>query len=111
MYTYNAKVVRVLDGDTVEFLVDLGFNIFVKEKFRLFGIDTPEKSGLTKESGLKSKEFAEEFLSKQEEYKIVVSKKDKYGRWLCSVFNKKDICLNEELVLEGLATLYFGGTK
>ena len=42
MYKYNAKLIRVIDGDTVDALIDLGFNVWVKKRIRLYGIDTPE---------------------------------------------------------------------
>ncbi|GAG20500.1 unnamed protein product, partial [marine sediment metagenome] len=45
MYTYRAKLDRVVDGDTVDLFVDLGFNICIKDRFRLLGIDTPELRG------------------------------------------------------------------
>lgn len=112
MYTYNYWVsnVRVIDGDSFEALVDLGFYITLKEKFRLFGVDTPEISGEERPQGLISKEFSQKFFSNSEKYKIVVHGKDKYGRWLCSVFDGT-VCLNEELINSNLAKEYFGGVR
>lgn len=111
MYTYKIKDVRVIDGDSLEGTVDLGFNITVKLKFRLFGIDTPEISGVERPEGLAAKEFTKNYFSKQTEFKIVVSGKDKYGRYLASVFDNTNLCLNETLVEHGLAIKYFGGAK
>ena len=49
-YQYKAEVVRVVDGDTVDVLIDLGLNVFTKERIRLFGINTPETYGVKKGS-------------------------------------------------------------
>jgi len=42
VYKYNAKLIRVIDGDTIDALIDLGFNVWVKKRIRLYGINTPE---------------------------------------------------------------------
>lgn len=81
MYQYKAEVNRVVDGDTVVCTVDLGFNIFVKEKFRLAKINAPETS--TPE-GKEVKELVSNMLT-DKEIVLDVLKQDKYGRWLAIV--------------------------
>lgn len=106
MYEYNIKNIRVIDGDTIEGIVDLGFNISRKEIFRLRGIDTPEIKGEQRVYGLVAKDYTSEFLSKQEQYRIKTYAKDKYGRYLAEIYNNSDECLNHLLLENGLAERY-----
>lgn len=114
-YTYRVHSVdRVVDGDTVDFTIDLGFGVFTKQRIRLAGIDTPELRGGTvesKELAKKAKARVEEFLSSGEVF--VKTEKDrtgKYGRYLGYIIIVKhsgiDFNLNEILVEEGYAKRY-----
>lgn len=92
MYEYKAKIVRVIDGDTLEVDIDLGFKTTLqREKLRLIGIDTPEirSSNLKeKEHGLLAKTYVEKLLPVGSEI-LVKTEKDKtgkYGRYLARVF-------------------------
>jgi micrococcal nuclease len=108
LYHYKMVVDKVVDGDTVYGIVDLGFNIgYKKMEFRLSGINTPETKGNTREAGLTSKKFVEDtILGKQV---IIVTKKDakeKYGRYLAEIFflvGAEWVSLNKTLVDKGLA--------
>ena len=110
MYTYKAKVLSVYDGDTITCLLDLGFNIHVKEKFRLYGIDTPEirtKDLNEKKEGYRSKARLEELIKNKEIY-IRVLKKGKFSRWISKIYlTENDILgdnsVNQLLIKEGLA--------
>jgi len=114
MYEYKIKeVVRVVDGDTVDILIDLGFDLTKKERVRLAGIDTPEsrtKDLEEKELGLEAKDFLERRLSECEKLWVATEKDGKYGRMLgtiwCGVMN-----INEEMVSRGYAWEYDGGRK
>lgn len=106
MYTYKIKNITVVDGDTIKGEVDLGFRIHTHNNFRLFGINCAEIRGEERPDGLIAKQFAIDFLSTQEEFTIRVHGKDKYGRWLASVYADSGLVLNEELLLAGLATKY-----
>jgi len=103
------KIEKVVDGDTIDVMVDLGFGIYHKVRIRLFGIDTPEIYGRVteeeKEKGMKAKEFVEKWLESANELyiKTIKDKKGKYGRYLGIVFNEKEEALNEILLNEGLA--------
>ncbi len=113
MFSYRVeKVLRVIDGDTVELLVDLGFHTFTKQKVRLRGIDAPEIRGPEKEKGLKAKQFLEELLNKEEIESIYVEtvkdKQGKFGRYVCTLFLKletqsTEIIVNTELVINNHA--------
>jgi micrococcal nuclease len=114
LYWYKAECTRVIDGDTMEFIVDLGMKTFVKDRVRLFGIDTPEIFGVKKESeeyaqGVRAKRRAEELLASGDIWiKTVKDKEGKYGRYLAEVkivqSDESVISLNETLVAEELAS-------
>ena len=114
MYEYQIKeVVKVVDGDTVDVILDLGFDMFKKERIRLNGIDAPESRTLDSEEkalGIDAKEFLERRLGDCDNLWVATEKDGKYGRMLgdiwCSATN-----INEEMVLRGYAWKYDGGTK
>lgn len=107
-YKYRATVLRWVDGDTVDLLVDLGFYHFVKTRFRLYGMDTPERGDAL---WSEATDFAKQMAPVDSEITIEVFKDhDKYGRWLANIY-VDDQQVNESLVAAGLAVPYFGGTK
>jgi micrococcal nuclease len=115
MYEYAVKEIKkVVDGDTVDVVIDLGFNLTKKERVRLAGIDTPEsrtKDLAEKELGLEAKEFLARRLQEGiENLKVKTEKDGKYGRML-GWFIIGETNLNEEMVHRGYAWLYDGGTK
>jgi len=91
MYKYKAKLIKIIDGDTLDVLVDLGFGIFHKIRLRLIGINTPEIFGRhvkeEKPLGLKFKHKLEEILSSEDEFivRTYKDKKGKYGRYLAEI--------------------------
>ena len=108
MYTYNAKVIRVIDGDTVELDIDLGFTIHWKSSCRLYGINTPELNSKDKDEKLKAfeaKNFLIQELPVGSNVTINSKKLDKYGRPLVEVINNH-ININQELLVLGLAKEY-----
>jgi len=127
MYEYKAKLIKVVDGDTVDAMIDCGFSVFRKERIRLKGINAPEsrtrdkeekKRGLAAKARLKEliKEGKNEFM-----VKTSIDKKGKYGRLLGELFlilksnnttKKANIkSYNQTLVDEGHATHYDGGKR
>ena len=109
LFTYKAQLIKVIDGDTLDVLIDLGFNISVKKRIRLFGIDTPEirtKDLIEKEKGLIVKNRLIEILSKSNnEFFIISHGVGKYGRCLGELFID-DKSINKQLISEGLAKEY-----
>lgn len=85
MYEYKAKVERVVDGDTLELAIDLGFNITIRETVRLLGVDAFETKGDERPLGLAAKEFMKELLEGKEVI-IETRKDDSFGRWLAKVW-------------------------
>lgn len=98
MFQYKALITNVVDGDTFDMDIDLGFNIHIHERVRLLGIDTPEKFGKEKDLGLTVKQYAiDHFLNKEvvimSEKADVAADTDSFGRWLVRVdVDGKDIC-------------------
>jgi len=90
MYEYRAMLMRVVDGDTVDLSVDLGFRVYTKLRVRLTGIDTPEVRGIERPEGLVAKAYVEAALGKNfaADFGIVIrtNKTGKYGRWLADIF-------------------------
>ena len=106
MYKYKAKVIKVVDGDTIDCNVDLGFHMTAKIRFRLAKINTPEVRGIEKKEGLAAKEWLINFLE-QIDYNIIVKTKKtgKYGRWIGHLYvNEDDVdSISDELVKAGHA--------
>lgn len=107
-YEYNAKVVRWIDGDTVELEVDLGFHLKRQDHFRLDGIDTPERG---KAGAASAKSRAEQLAPVGSPILIQTSKSDKYGRYLAALWPDVGPPINSRLVEEGFAKPYYGGKK
>lgn len=113
-YLYNAFVYNVVDGDTIDVNIDLGFNINTNMRLRLNGIDTKEtNSKVLEERNLA--QIAKVYVNNRIQGKQVLLKTykpDKYGRYLADVFLEIDKpSINSELISEGLAVPYFGGAK
>jgi len=112
MYTYKAKLDRIIDGDTIDANIDLGFDVSVHKRIRLAGIDTPESRTRDleeKERGLAAKSRLTELL-KDGEFILESKEVGKYGRVL-GVLNIGEININKTLVEEGYAVEYWGGKK
>ena len=122
---YNFRVVsvdKVLDGDTIDVTIDLGFDLYKKERVRIAGVDTPEKRTRDleeKELGIDAtnwmKEHLEETINGDDELIIRTELKGgvgKYGRLLGWLYVGDDaVSLNEQMITEGYAWEYDGGTK
>ncbi len=122
---YNFRVIkinRVVDGDTIDVTIDLGFDLFKKERVRVAGIDTPEKRTRDleeKELGIDAtnwlKKHLEEAISGEEDLVIrteLVGGMGKYGRLLGWLYiADSELSLNEMMIEEGYAWAYDGGTK
>jgi micrococcal nuclease len=105
MFTYKARVIDVYDGDTITVLADLGFHTTVKLKLRLFGINTPELRGPSREAGLVARDRVNGLvMGKDIIIKTRKDRQEKFGRWLAEIYlpgSEKSI--NTLLVEENLA--------
>ena len=116
MYEYKVTSVdRVVDGDTIDITIDVGFGLYKKERVRLAGIDTPEsrtRDKKEKQYGLAAKIFLTGLLENCDDLIVRTEKDGKYGRmlgWLRC--NDKDMDINQTMIDEGYAWEYDGGTK
>ena len=112
MYTYKAKLDRVIDGDTVDANINLGFDITIHKRIRLTGIDTPESRTRDleeKKRGLAAKNRLIELLGNGE-FILESREVGKFGRVLGTI-HVGQVNINDQLVEEGHAVEYWGGKK
>ena len=116
LFHYQAEITRVVDGDTVDAFIDLGFDLHTKQRVRLFGINTPEcrtRDLEEKKRGFAAKAFVVQTLKKNKNKCVIktrLDKKGKFGRVLGTLYvNDKN--LNSMLVNEGHAERYYGGKR
>ena len=121
-YIYRGKLERVVDGDTIDALIDVGFDIWIKKRIRYSGIDTWEsrtRDLAEKAKGLeakaRNKELLMEVSSKSGYFRLKSHGVGKYGRVLGEIFIEdkegKQYSINETLISEGHAYIYEGGKK
>ena len=121
-YIYRAKLDRVVDGDTVDALIDVGFDIWFKKRIRFKGVDTwesrtrnLEEKALGLKAKARTKELLEKVSSKSGYFRIKSYGLGKYGRVIADVFiedkDGKQWNVNQTLISEGHAYVYDGGKK
>ena len=115
-FSYNATVVKIIDGDTVDALIDVGFSIMTKKRIRFRGINTPESRTRDKDEkvkGLAAKDRVVQLLSENDNKFILKSYGvGKYGRCLGELFvDAHEESINQVLINEGHATEYWGGKR
>jgi len=121
-YNYRAKLVKVVDGDTIDAMIDVGFDIWIKKRIRYKGIDTWEsrtrdldekKKGLAAKA--RNKELLESVSNKSGYFRIKSYGTGKYGRVLADIYiqdsDHNHIWVNKQLITEGHAYKYEGGKK
>ena len=107
-YNYKAIPLRIIDGDTVKFSIDLGFHVSIIENVRLFGIDAPEIRGPERPDGLKSKDHITKLIESCEQI-ILETRRDKqgkYGRYIATIWGMIGmhyININDQMVIDGFA--------
>lgn len=116
VYEYPAEVLSVYDGDTITVDIDLGYKVNVRDKVRIYGIDTPEIRTRDKEEkrrGYEAKKFLHSFIFGKK-VTIKTHKQEKYGRILADVFLEEDgtkINIAEEMIKNEYAVEYYGGKR
>lgn len=114
MFEYRATAINVVDGDTLDVTIDLGFRLNITERVRLYGIDTPErgKPGST-EATTALRNLTQGFDPAHPQEIIVRSVKphDKYGRWLASIETATCPDVAQAMIDAGLGVAYFGAAK
>jgi len=116
MYEYGCKITRVVDGDTVDCILDLGFSILHKCRVRLYGIDTPESRTRNKDEKIRGKlasAFLKDAIKKGKKVTLRSKLKDskgKYGRVLGEIV-VDEININQSMIINHMAVRYFGQNK
>ena len=116
-FIYSAKLLRVVDGDTADAMIDLGFNTWVKKRIRFMGVDTWEcrtRDLEEKKRGLAAKAFTKDLLENSDEGKFLIKSHGvgKYGRVLGELYVKGHVkSVNTLLKEHGHAYSYYGGKK
>lgn len=111
-YIYNARVTNVVDGDTVDMVISLGFGVSITHRVRLSGINTQETNDtnpVLRENAMQAKKWVtDKLLNKQ--VTIQSFKSDKYGRYLADIYLGDEL-INKSLIDQGLAEEYHGGKR
>ena len=116
-FGYSCKLVRVVDGDTCDAMIDLGFDVWVKNRIRFYGVDTWESRTRNldeKKKGLAAKAYVKDLLENSDDgkFSIISYGKGKYGRVLGELFVKgHEKSVNQLLKENGHAYEYDGGKK
>jgi len=116
-YFYNAKLVRVVDGDTCDAMIDLGFKVWIKQRIRFYGVDTWEsrtRNKAEKKKGLAAKAFTKDMLENSDNgnFTLISHGVGKYGRVLGEIHLKgHKNSLNDLLKTSGHAYEYHGKKK
>ena len=117
LFHYKATVDRVIDGDTIDVTLDLGFDISYRGRIRFQGINAPEsrtRDAVEKQAGLAAKRYVEDWTKGLENRVIIQTSLDdrgKFGRILGRILNDQGECLNDEMVSLGHAKPYDGGKR
>lgn len=113
MYEYKCKLERVIDGTTIEAEIDLGFNVVVRQRIRLFGIEAPTlqtNDPVLKEKAQTARTRLIELLPKEFICNTILNKRGKFGRTLGYVYVEQEdgsrTCINDVLVEQGIAQRY-----
>ena len=116
MYQYNVSVIKVVDGDTIDVIFDLGFDVQLKQRIRMFGIDTPEsrtRDKTEKKFGLASKKYLKDTVASADEIVCkthVADARGKFGRVLGEIWCDGEN-INSKMIQEGYAVAYYGENK
>ena len=103
-YRYQAKVERVVDGDTIDAVIDLGFRIKTTQRLRLAGLNAPEVRGAERAKGLQTKQYIRRRIRENKNQILVETERaGKWGRWIATVYlSDCPESLNQELIERGL---------
>lgn len=110
MYEYAARLVKVVDGDTLDLMIDVGFDVHIKQRVRLLGINCPEHGTI---AGDDATAFVKAWIAEHGPdliVRTVLDRREKYGRLLAQVVAATHI-LNTDLITAGLAVDYDGGRR
>lgn len=103
-YWYNGTIARVVDGDTVDVIIDLGLSVYHHTRMRLARINAPETRGAERLHGLASKHYLQTQIEGQEVLiQTIKDRKGKFGRYIAEVFDAEGVNINDLMVENGYA--------
>lgn len=115
LYHYACQLRKVIDGDTVDVAIDLGFDTLILRRVRMVGINTPEKHGETRAMGDAATAHLQLLLSQPGELRVISHEVEKFGRVLGTLILQKpdgtEIDINRQMVQDGHALAYDGGKR
>ena len=111
IWAYRAQLVRVIDGDTLDVVIDQGLHTHRTERIRLLGVNTPETKGATRPAGLAAAGYVTSWLGAvpfDDDWPLIVqtAQGDAFGRWLARVWRPDGRCLNADLLAAGHAVVF-----
>ncbi|WP_294402666.1 thermonuclease family protein [uncultured Clostridium sp.] len=101
----NVEIIKIIDVDTIDVGIDLGFDLWKNARIRFYGINAPEITGVEKPLGIIARDFLIKLTPVNSFIKLQTLGQDKFGRWLGIIY-KDDLNVNEYLVKEGHAVEY-----
>ncbi len=107
----NVKITKIVDADTIDLSIDLGFRLCTKQRFRLMGINAPEIRGSESAYGIIAKARVNTLLGAYPISRIKTYKADSFGRWLADVwltYPESEVMLQDQLISEGLVAPWDG---
>lgn len=115
LYRYKAQLLRVVDGDTIDAMIDLGFETYVKRRIRMTGINAPESRGATREIGKAASAHLQQLLEIEGTLFCISHEIEKFGRVLGTLIlvpvDGPEIDLNQRMITDGHAIPYDGGKR
>jgi micrococcal nuclease len=111
MYEYPVRITNVVDGDTIDAVIDLGCHVSIKERLRLSGINSPEPRGVTAAAGHAATDHLVQLIDDAQDLGplFIRTEKDsqgKYGRYLATLFSHHGQNLNDQMIADGHAVPY-----
>jgi len=117
LYSYKAQIIGVIDGDTIDIEIDLGFDVSIYQRVRVYNVDTPEtrtRNLLEKEAGIKVKKKLIELLLGGEVLVKTIKEKGKFGRYIADIYVENDetiTSISDFLLVNKYAKKFDGTTK
>ena len=108
---YEAELIKIVDGDTIDAIIDIGFDIYLKKRIRLWGINAPETRSKDKnevKQGKKAKRRLKQILDASNgKFTVIIHGRGKFGRYLGEIYvEEHEKSVNKTLIIEGLAKEY-----
>lgn len=105
---HKAYLLRVVDGDTIDFTIDVGFRHTTDQRFRLLGLNAPEARGATRDWGLLASDWVSQWIAQYERVEVESHRADSFGRWLGRIYSPTGRSMNDDMIKQGYAVAWDG---